>query len=73
MVDDRRDTVVVEKEKSSPIGWIIGLVVFLIVLALFFMYGGFSMFGGGDITPDGSNTINVETPDNVNVQPSGNQ
>lgn len=70
MVDDRRDTVVVEKERRSPLGWIIGLIVLLILLALFFSYGGFGMFGGDATTPD---SINVQTPDTVNVQPGTGQ
>jgi|GEM_PF-2374133 len=71
MIEDRRDTVVVEKERSSnPLGWIIGVVVVLILLALFFSYGGFGMFNG-TATPTGGDTINVDTPDTVNVQPSG--
>lgn len=70
MIEDRRDTVVVEKERSSnPLGWIIGVVVVLILLALFFSYGGFGMFNGA-AQQTGGDTINVDTPDNVNVQPS---
>ena len=71
MVDDRRDTVVVEKERRSPVGWIVGLLILLILLALFFNYGGFGLFNGG-ATPEGTDTINVETPNNVNVQPPEN-
>lgn len=70
MIEDRRDTVVVEKERSSnPLGWIIGVVVALILLAIFFSYGGFGMFNGA-ATQNGGDTINVDTPDTVNVQPS---
>lgn len=72
MVDDRRDTVIVEKDRGNPVGWIIAVVVFLILLALFFMYGGLGIFGG-NATPSGTDTINVDTPENINVQPSTNQ
>lgn len=70
MAEDGRSTVVVEKERSSnPIGWVIGAIVVLILLALFFSYGGFGLFNGS--STQGSDTINVDTPDTVNVQPSG--
>jgi hypothetical protein len=56
MTEERRDTVVVEKEGSSnPVGWIIGVVVVIILLALFFMYGGFGLLNGG------GSTVNVNT------------
>ena len=59
MVDNGRDTVVVEKERSSsPIGWIVGIIVVLFLLAIFFSSGGFGLF-------------NVGTPSNVNIQPAG--
>lgn len=67
---DTRDTVVVEKDKSSPIGWIVGLVIVLILAAIFFMSGGFGLFGGNTAAPAGGDTINVDTPDSVNVQPT---
>lgn len=74
MVDDRRDTVVVEKDRSgSPLGWIIGIAVVLILLALFFANGGFGLFGGSDETTvpaDNSDSINIDTPENINVQPA---
>ena len=44
MVEDRRETVVVDNGRRSSVGWVIGVVVVLILLALFFMYGGFSLF-----------------------------
>lgn len=67
MIEDERNTVVVEKERSNPLGWIIGAIVILILLAVFFSYGGFGMFNGGST---GGGTVNVDTPDTVNVQPS---
>jgi hypothetical protein len=67
MIEDERNTVVVEKERSNPLGWIIGAIVILILLAIFFSYGGFGLFNGG--TPQGGgSTVNVDTPDTVNVQ-----
>lgn len=66
-----RDTVVVEKERSSnPIGWIVGIVVALILLAVFFSYGGFGLFNGSNGQTTGG-TVNVNTPKTVNVQPAG--
>jgi hypothetical protein len=52
-----KETVVVEnngetRERRSSNGWI-GLVIALLLVALFFMFGGFNMFGGagtGDST-----------------------
>lgn len=41
-----RETVVVEKgERRSNNGWI-GILIALILIVLFFMFGGFSMFSG---------------------------
>ncbi len=55
MVEERRDTVVVDNDRrSSPVGWIVALVLVVLVI-LFLMNGGFGLFGGG-------NTTNVETP-----------
>ena len=71
MVEDLRETVVVDNGRRSSFGWVIGVVVVLILLALFFMYGGFSLFAGG--AGGGTDTINVDTPDNVNVQPTTGQ
>ena len=71
MVEDKRETVVVEGRRSSPVGWIIGVVVLIIVIALFFTYGGFGMFGGGS-APAGD-TVNVDAPENINVQPTSGQ
>lgn len=77
MVDDRRDTVIVEKEKSSsPLGWIIGIVVVIVLIGIFFYYGGFGLFGGSNNTntsnPSGG-SVNIETPDTINVQPTTGQ
>jgi len=74
MVEDNRDTVVVEKDRrSSPVGWIVGLVVVIILLAIFFMSGGFGLFNSETTAPQGGDTINVDTPDSVNVQPGTGQ
>lgn len=59
MVEERQDRVVVEKDSSSPVGWIVGLLVLLFLLALFFMSGGFGLFSGGT-APQGGDTINVQ-------------
>lgn len=59
---DRRDTVIVEKERSSnPLGWVIAiiLIILLIIAAIYYIP---NLLGGAD-------TVNVSTPDTVNVQP----
>lgn len=75
MVDEKRDTVVVENDRSgsNPLGWIIGLLVVIILVALFFMYGGFGLFNGGaDSTTNSGDSVNIDAPDSVNTQtPSG--
>lgn len=77
MIDDRRDTVIVEKDRSaSPLGWIIGAIILLALLILFFMSGGFGLFGGANETTapaDNTDSINIDTPDNINVQPGTGQ
>lgn len=72
MVDDRRDTVIVEKDSKSPLGWIIGLIVLLILIVLFFSNGGFGLLGGGDTTAPtgGSSGGSVETETNIQA-PAG--
>lgn len=60
--DEGRETVVVtDKDKSSPVGWIIGLILLLIILFLLFAnpFGG-GGGGGGDTNPDAD--INVQPP-----------
>jgi hypothetical protein len=48
MVEEKRETVVVEGNKDhSSFGWIVALVVILVLVALFFMSGDFGMFGSG--------------------------
>lgn len=57
--DEGRDTVVVtEGRNSSPVGWIIGLILLLIILFLLFAnpFGG----GGGDTGTD----VEVQPPTN---------
>lgn len=71
MEDDKREPVVVNNERrSSPLGWIIGLIVVVALLLIFFAMGGFGLFNGAGTTDGGAETINVDTPDSVNVQPS---
>lgn len=73
MDNDKRDPVIINNErKSNPLGWIIGLVVVLVLLLAFFSMGGFGLFSETDGTDGGTETINVDTPDNINVQPSAN-
>ena len=62
-----RETVVVEGERRSSYGWIVALVVIAFLLILFFAFGGMNLFSGAGAE---TNTINVETPDSVQVQPT---
>jgi hypothetical protein len=72
MVDDRRDTVIIEKENSSsPLGWIIGLVVLLLLVIAFFYFGGFGMFSGGATSEGGD--VNISVPESIEVQPTTGQ
>ncbi len=55
-----RDPVIINNErKSNPLGWIIGLVVVVALLLLFFAMGGFGLFTGGS---DSNSSVNVDTP-----------
>lgn len=75
MVEEKRDTVVVENDRNrSPVGWIIGVIVLVILVIWFFSTGGFGLFGGSTTTPQGGgDTTNIETPDTINVQPPAGQ
>lgn len=80
MVDERRDTVIVkENGRRNPIGWIIALIVVVLLVLAFFAYGGFTMFGGASSEAPTTNqggsggSVNVETPDTVQVQPTNGQ
>ena len=72
MTEDKRETVIVEGDRRdrSPYGWLVALGVIAALLIIFYMAGGFSMFNGAN---SGTETINVDTPDTVNVQPSSGQ
>lgn len=65
MAERERETVVVEGDRRSSYGWLIALVVIILLIILFFAFGGMNLFNGG-----GTETINVEAPDTVQVQPS---
>lgn len=66
MVERERDTVVVEGDRrNSSYGWLIALIVIAVLIILFFVFGGANMFNGGS-----TETINVDAPENVQVQPS---
>ena len=69
MAEERRETVVVEGNDRQPrsYGWVVALVVVIVLLILFFVFGGFNMFGGG---ANNTKSVNVDTPDTVNVQPT---
>lgn len=70
--EEKRDTVIIEKDRGrSPVGWIVAVIVILLLVIAFFYYGGFGLFGGGTTNEGGS--VNVNTPDTVNVQPTTGQ
>lgn len=76
MVDgdrDTRETVVVENNGDSrpSYGWVIALAVILGIIILFFVFGGANLFNGTD-TQTQTETINVDTPDSVEVTPVEN-
>jgi hypothetical protein len=66
MAVTEKETVVVEDRDRNSGSWIIILVIIALLFLAFFYFGGFSMFNGGNSTE----TINVNTPDEVQVQPS---
>jgi hypothetical protein len=65
MAEPERETVVVEGERKSSYGWLIALVVVVLLFILFFFFGGMNLFNNGS-----TETVNVEAPDTVQVQPS---
>lgn len=80
--DQRRDTVVVTEGSKSPIGWIIGLIVLLLIL--FFLFANPFSNNDGDGTdiqvPGGDTNIeapdgdtNIDVPDFETVQPDGQE
>ncbi len=71
MAEVNRETVVVDGNRSSSYGWLIALGVIVLLVILFFTFGGASLFNG-TATESGSDTqtINVDTPDSVQVQPT---
>ena len=74
MAEERRETVVVEGDRGnrSSFGWLVVVAVIAFLILLFFVFGGANLFTGGGTDAE-TETINVDTPDNVNVQPSTGQ
>ncbi len=69
MAERERETVVVEGDRRSSNGWLIGLGIILLLVILFFLFGGMDLFNGAS---GGVDTINVNNPD-VEVQPTTGQ
>ncbi len=65
MALEERETVVVEDRDRNSGSWIIPVVVLLLIILAFFYFGGMNMFGGD--TTNENETINIDTPDNVEV------
>lgn len=63
MADRERDVVVVDGDRRSSYGWLIGLIVVAILVILFFALGGMNLFNGAQ-----TDTINVDVPDKVQVE-----
>lgn len=61
-----RETVIVDGDRRSPIGWLVGLAIFILLIILFFALGGANLFNG----TSGTDTVNVDVPDTVQVQPT---
>ena len=72
MVERERDTVVVNDDRSPSYGWLVALIVIGLLVLLFFLFGGPNWFNGNSGTDGGTgtDTINVDTPDNINVEPT---
>ena len=64
MAEQERETVVVEGDRRSSYGWLVALIVIILLVILFFAFGGMNLFNGG------AETINVDTPDTIQVQPT---
>jgi len=67
-----RETVVVEdtdRNDRTAGSWLIPLVLIVLLILAFFYFGGFNLFSGAGSTTD-NDTINVDTPDSVQVQPT---
>ena len=56
MVEEKRDTVVVEGDRRPSYGWLIALVVIVLLIIAFFSFGGMNLFRGGG----SSSTTNVQ-------------
>lgn len=63
MVEEKRDTVVVEGDRRPSYGWLIALVIVVVLIILFFVFGGMNWFNGGGNGGSGATT-------NVNIQPT---
>jgi hypothetical protein len=70
---ETRDTVIIEKDSnnSSPVGWIIGLIILALLVIAFFYYGGFGLFGGSSTNEGGD--VNITVPENIEVQTPNSQ
>lgn len=68
MAERERETVVVDGDRRSSYGWLVALGVIVLLIILFFAFGGANLFNGA--ANGGGDTVNVDTPDTVQVQPS---
>lgn len=64
MAERERETVVVDGDRRPSYGWVIALVAIVLLVILFFAFGGMDLFNGG------ADTINVDSTDTVEVQPT---
>jgi len=63
MAERERETVVVDNgDRRSSYGWVIALVAVVLLVILFFAFGGMNLFNGG------ADTVNVDTPDTIQVE-----
>jgi hypothetical protein len=72
MAIEERETVVVNEsdEGRSAVNWIIALIALVLLLLAFFYFGGYNALTGAGNETEETDTINVDTPDTVEVEPN---
>lgn len=65
MAERERETVVVTDEGRRSYGWLIALAIVVVLLILFFAFGGMNLFAG----ESNSQTVEVDTPETIQVEP----
>ncbi|MGH7218373.1 MAG: hypothetical protein ACREGE_02950 [Candidatus Microsaccharimonas sp.] len=68
MQERDRETVVVEGDRRPTYGWLIALAVIVLLIILFFAFGGMNLFNGAS-----GDTTNINAPETIEVQPTPQQ